>query len=109
MIIERPQRAGGGIAEEFLEPVFSLAGIEHDAKVHRLLQLWRNGWQHRESARDVEPTDGDIDASCAEPAGQVHRARVLVGLHADQPHHAGASLGYVAGDPLRPIRVLVSS
>ena len=50
----------------------------------------------------MEPADGDIDAELAKPARKVHRARILVGLHTDQPDQSATSLSYVARDTRRP-------
>jgi hypothetical protein len=40
----------------------------------------------------MQPADGDGDAAPAQRASKIERARELIGLHADQHHHAGAGL-----------------
>ena len=102
VIVERLQRAAVCIAQQRLQAVFRLAGIERDAKIHRLLELWRDGREHGDRARHMEPANDDINAERAEAARQIHCARILIGLHADQPHNAGAGPGYVACDSLGP-------
>src|SRR5215472_6149200 len=69
-----------------------LAGEEGDAKIDRLLQIVGHIGQHGKAATDVEAPDDNCDASGAELARDIHRAWILVRLHADQEDDA-ASVG----------------
>jgi hypothetical protein len=62
VVVERLQRAGGGVAQQRLEPVFRLSGIEDDAKVDGFLQIRGDGRQHGERAGDMESADDNVDA-----------------------------------------------
>ena len=48
--------------------------------------------KHGKAAGDVEPADDHRDAGLAQRPRDVERARKLVRLHADQPHHAEAAM-----------------
>ena len=48
----------------------------------------------------MEAADRDLHVLLAEDAGEVERARILVGLHADQRHEAAARIANVARDAL---------
>ena len=64
--------------------VFSFAGKQGDAKLGRLVQLWRELRQHRQRAANVKPTYCDFEPSGTECPRHVHRARELVGLHTNK-------------------------
>src|SRR6516164_7242591 len=61
-----------------------LAGEKGDAKVDRFLQIVGHIGQHGKAAADVETPDDDCDAQDTELACDVHRAWILVRLHAYQ-------------------------
>ncbi len=49
----------------------------------------------------MEATDANIYAGLAEDAGDIHGARVLIGLHTDQRYQA-MSVGHFFGDTFGP-------
>jgi hypothetical protein len=100
VIVERLQRAVPRVAQHLIEPPLGLAGEERDAQRLCLAQLGRHVGQHRQRARDMEAADADLHAALAQPARDVHRARILVRLHADQPDHAAVGARDEARDAL---------
>ncbi len=101
VVIERLQLAVPRVAQNLIEAVLlGLAGEERDAHVHRLLQLRRDAAEHRQAARNVKAAEAHLNSSGAQRAGDVQRARKLVGLHADQ-HHQAALAGQRARDAPR--------
>ena len=88
VIVERLERARGGVAQHAVEPPLGLAGEQRDPEVEGLLKVGVHLRQHGEAAGDMEPADDDRDAGGAQRPGDVERARELVRLHADQADHA---------------------
>ena len=98
VIVERLERARGGIAQDLVHAAFGLAGEQSDAHVERLLQVGHHGREHRQHAGDVEAADDDRDAGVAQRLGDMQRARILVRLHADQADEAEIIVGAHLGD-----------
>ena len=65
VVVERLQRAAGGIAQQSVAAAFEFAGIQRDAEIERLLHVGLNAGQHRQTARDVEAADRDRHAGGA--------------------------------------------
>ena len=111
-VVQRRQRRGPGIADHAVEPAFlGLAGEEGDAERLRFAQFRGHIRQHRKTARHMKTADGDREACLQEWAGQVHRARELVALHAHQRNqHPAAGADNLANDAIRtdaPIRLVI--
>ena len=51
----------------------------------------------------MKAADHDWDAGCAQRAGDIERARILVGLHADQRDQAEVAVPRGSGDQRRDI------
>lgn len=81
VIVDRLQTALMGRAQQIREMVLGFAGEERDAQIQRLVQLGRPLGQHRQTAADMEATDGDLDTGGAEAACQVQGPWKLVGLN----------------------------
>ena len=73
-----------GGSQQLVEASLRFTGEERDAELHRVAKLRRNVRQHREATADVKPADADRDPGGDERPGDVHGARELVGLHADE-------------------------
>ena len=89
VVVDRLEPAGERIGEDLDEPPFGLAGEEADPEPAGRLEVGRQLRQHRHATRHVKPADRDLDAGFAKPGGQVHRARELVRLHADEADEPG--------------------
>ncbi len=96
IIVDRLCGAARHVAQEVGHAAFAFAGIEHDAEIECLLQFRRDFRQHRDDAADMEAADRDRDIGLAELAGDIERARILIGLNADQRDEAAAGLADVA-------------
>src|SRR5277367_6665716 len=97
VVVDRLQRTGKTVAQHFVDPtLFAFPCEETDAQVLRLDEIGRQRLQHREASGDVEAADADRNAGRAKRSRHVHRARKLVGLHADQKNEglAGSRGGY---------------
>src|SRR5262249_39118893 len=70
------------------EPPLCFACKQGDAEIHRFPQFRRNVRQHREAPGYMESADADLRALGAQLPGDIHRARILIGLDADQAHEA---------------------
>ena len=86
----RLEIAVGDTTQQRLETAFGLARENRNAEFARKVKVDRLAIEHRQAAGDVKAADGDVDAGSAERPGDVQRARILIGLHADQPDHAEA-------------------
>ena len=84
VVIDRFLPAGLNVLQKRAEMLLGFAGEERDAEVDRLLQLRRQLLQHGNAAGDVKTADRHGHAFGAQAAGDRHRPRELVGLHADQ-------------------------
>ncbi len=84
VVVDRREPAGQRIGEDSGEPPFGFAGKQADAEPAGCFEIGRQLRQHRKATRHVKPADRDLDAGFAEPCSQIHRARELVRLHADQ-------------------------
>ena len=93
VIVERFERARGGIAHHFVHAAFGFAGEQRDAHVEGFLQIRHHVREHRQHAGDVEAADDHRDAGLAQRFGDVQRARILVRLHADQADEAEITVG----------------
>src|SRR5215475_7486228 len=83
-IVKRLELAVIRRVEEFLEPSLGLPGKERDTEIHRVLQLGRDLWQHRQAAANMKAADGNWKSCGTERPGNVYRARKLIALHANQ-------------------------
>ena len=86
VVVDRRQASGDGVAQERLQALLGFAGKEGQAQVLGLLQVGRQLVEHRQAAGDVEAAHRHRHAGLAELARDVHGARKLVRLHADQAH-----------------------
>ena len=78
--------------------VLRFASKQAAAHVERDLQIGLHLRQHGDAAGNVKAADHDRDAGLAERPRDVERARELVRLHADQPHHAEAVVPFEQRD-----------
>ncbi len=62
--------------------------IERDAHVERFLQVGHQIGEHGEQAGHVEAADDHRHAGRTKRPRDIERARILIGLHADQPDKA---------------------
>jgi hypothetical protein len=90
VVVDLLQLALVDVAQQLAHPALALAGVEGDAQIKRFLQLGRWLRQHGQHAADMEPADDHGKPGRAELAGDIDRARELVGLHAHQAHKAAA-------------------
>ncbi len=97
-IVARPEPSLLRGGEQVVQATLRLAGEETDAERLRLAQIGRELREHRQTAADMEAADRDLDAGGAQLARDVHRARELVGLHADQTHEAIHPVALEAAD-----------
>jgi hypothetical protein len=88
-IIQRLQLSSDRVLQQALKPTFSFTGEHRHAEVHHLLNAGIALRQHRKGAGHMEATDRDLDSPAAKLFCDIERARKLVGLYADQRHHAG--------------------
>ena len=86
------------VAHDLVHAAFGLAGEQRDAHIERLLQVRADGIEHRQHAGDVKAADDDRDARGAQRLGDMQRARILIGLHADQADEAEIIVGPHLGD-----------
>ena len=101
-VVERLQLVAIRGAQQIVESPLRLAREQGDAEIHRFLQLRRHLRQHRDAAADMEAADADRDARCAQRPGDIHRARKLIGLHADQANQPAApAFAYLVDDLVR--------
>ena len=102
-IVDRLQRSRGGVGEHVGEAPLRLPGEQGDSEVERLFQRIRRLGQHGEATRDVEAADADRNARRAQGTRDVHDARKLVRLHADETDEPpSARLGDLVGDAVGP-------
>ena len=87
-IVERCELARRRIAQHRLEPAFGLAGKHGNAHFATGVEPDRVTVQHGQASRDMEAAHGDRQSGVAERPGDVERARILVGLNADQRDHS---------------------
>ena len=85
VIVDRLRGAGPDFLEQRLvTAVLRLAGEDRAADVDGLLDVRRDRLQHRKAAGDMEAADRDGDARRAEAPRDMHGARKLVRLDADE-------------------------
>ena len=87
-VIERLQFPRIGVFQKDIEPALGFAREQRDAHRLRLFEVIGHLRKHRQTARDMEPADGDLHAARAKALRQVHGAGELVGLHAHQTNNA---------------------
>ena len=90
VIVKRFEFATKGVDQHFVETsLLGLPGIKTDAQLLGFLQILGQLRQHRDAARNVEATDGDLDAGIAESSA---------------PGPLPAGTDWIARRPARPIR-----
>ncbi len=90
IIVDRLGFAFGDVAQNIGHAAFGLAGEQMNAEIERLLQVRRQSRQHGDAAGDMKAAHDHGEPKRAELPAEIERARKLVGLHADQAHHATA-------------------
>ncbi len=90
IIVDRLGFAVGDVAQNVGHAAFGLAGEQMDAEIERFLQVGRQSRQHGDAAGHMKAAHDHGQPQRAEFSAEIERARILVGLHADQPDHAAA-------------------
>ena len=98
IIVDRLGGALCHLAQYLAHAALGLAGKQVNAEIQRLLHFRRNFRQHGEAAADMEAAHYHRHAERAKFPGEIERARKLVRLHPDQPHHAGPGFADAPGD-----------
>ncbi|MGX1323925.1 hypothetical protein AB7M17_007378 [Bradyrhizobium sp. USDA 377] len=78
-----------GILQDLLETPLGLSGKNRHAEIHDLANVRVAIRQHRQCSRNMEAADSDLDAPASKLSSDINRSWKLVGLYADQHHHAG--------------------
>jgi hypothetical protein len=87
-VVVRLEAAAGRFLQQRFKPAFRLAGKNTHAKLAGAIEIDGRAVEHGDAAGDVKAADDDGNAGGAERPRDVERARILVGLHTDQPDHA---------------------
>ena len=111
-IVERLHLAAPRVAKHLIEPMLFRCACEQSyAACLRLFELGRHFGQHGDAARHMKPADTDLNAGVAELAREVHRAGILIRLHADDADQRPPTAPLqVADDPFRmdaPVGVII--
>ncbi len=88
VVVERLQPAGDGVPEHLLDPPLEFTRKQADAHLLGAAEIGILAVQHRYDAGNMKAANGDLYACCEQGAGDVERARELIGLHPDQHHQA---------------------
>ena len=101
VVVEGLEFAPPGVEEDLVEPaLLRFPGEQRNAERLRLLEFGGHFRKHGDAARNVKAADADRNPLGSEFSGYVERARILVGLHADDAdQRPAATQGEVADDP----------
>ena len=104
VIVERRKPAIPGVPEYLVEAAFlSLPGKQRNAECLGFAQVVGHFRQHGDASRNVEAADADRQSRGPERTREIHGARKLVGLDADQADQClAAGCTNVSEDTPRP-------
>ncbi len=90
IVIEWLELSRTSVAQHVIQPTFGFAGKQRDTHRARSVEIAIDAIKHAQHAGHVEAADADLKALIAQRTRNIERTRKLVGLHADQHHHAVA-------------------
>jgi hypothetical protein len=102
-IVQRGEPIGGGVAQHVVEPVLGFAGEHGDTHISAGVEFNRTAIQHRQASRDVKAAHRHGNTSRAKRPRNIERARILVGLHADQTDETEIAMRLEAREQRRHI------